>query len=51
MTLGDRRLKRVPQYSGRDAEASSDMDHFGRCLRCGPLVDMCDLSGRSSSIE
>ena len=45
MTLGDRILKGLPRYTGRDAdpEARTELDHFGNCPPCGALVDMRDL--------
>jgi transcription initiation factor IIE alpha subunit len=43
MTIDDRTLGRIPRYSGRDAEAQSEMNHYGNCPHCGALVDMRDL--------
>jgi hypothetical protein len=39
MTIDDRTLRRIPRYTGRYAEARSEMDHFGNCPHCGALVD------------
>jgi uncharacterized C2H2 Zn-finger protein len=44
MSLDDRTLKRIPRYTGRDADGvSRELEHFGVCPHCGALVDMRDL--------
>jgi hypothetical protein len=45
MTIDDHTLKRVPRYTGRDADgdARAELDHFANCPHCGALVDMRDL--------
>jgi transcription initiation factor IIE alpha subunit len=44
MSIDDRTLKRIPRYTGRDADAErTELDHFGNCPHCGALVDMRDL--------
>jgi transcription initiation factor IIE alpha subunit len=43
MTIDERTLRRIPRYTGRDADAQKELDHFGNCPHCGALVDMRDL--------
>jgi transcription initiation factor IIE alpha subunit len=43
MTIDDRTLAHIPRYTGRDAEAKSEIDHYGNCPHCDALVDMRDL--------
>ena len=43
MTIENRTLAHIPRYTGRDADAQSEIDHYGNCPHCGALVDMRDL--------
>jgi hypothetical protein len=43
MTIDDRTFKRIPRYTGRDAEANTEMNRFGNAGFAGRW-STCDLT-------